>query len=129
MRKYLIFINILTIGCTNNLEKDRLYLKEIKVNNKVIEWFYYSNVASTSADYVLLYDSINDKDDTIVKSTNIKDVRFVNDTIALYFYGKPEIYDDSIILKNKIDEFKIIVDTNAMPTGPIPSRKSYLKKD
>ncbi|PIF33093.1 hypothetical protein CLU81_3667 [Flavobacterium sp. 9] len=129
MRKYLIFITVITIGCANNLEKDRLYLKEIKVNNKIIEWFYYSNVASTSADYVLLYDSINDKNDTIVKSTNIKDVRFVNDTIALYFYGKPEIYDDSIIIKKQINQFKIIVDTNAMPTGPIPSRKSYLKED
>lgn len=129
MRKYLIFITIITIGCANNLEKDRLYLKEIKVNNKVIEWFYYSNVASTSADYVLLYDSINDKNDTIIKSTNIKDVCFVNDTIALYFYGKPEIYDDSIIIKNKIDQFKIIVDTNTVLTGLMLHRKSYLKKD
>lgn len=129
MRKYLIFVLFIALGCINNLEKDRLYLKEIKAKNKVIEWFYYSNVGSTSADYVLLYDSINDKDDTIVKSTNIKDVRFADDRITLYFYGEPEIYDDSIIIKNKIDEFKIVIDTTGLSNGPSPSRKSYLKKD
>ncbi|MFW0739387.1 hypothetical protein [Flavobacterium sp. T12S277] len=130
MRKFLILMAIATLGCTNKPErKDRLYLKEIKANNKTIEWFYYSNVASTSADYILLYDSKNDRSDTIVNSTNIKDVRLVNDTITLYFYGKPKIYDTSIIIKKKMDEFKIIIDTNAISPGPDPSRKSYLKKD
>lgn len=128
MRKILIFIAILVFGCANKLQEDRLYLKEIKVKNKVIEWFYYSSVSSTSADYVLLYDSINDKNDTIVNSTNLKDVRFANDTITLFFYGKPEIYDDSLIIKNTIDDFKIIIDTNAVSEAPSPSRKSYLKK-
>ncbi|MDL2142630.1 hypothetical protein [Flavobacterium tructae] len=129
MRKFLIFIPIIALGCVNTLQEDRLYLKEIKVKNKVIEWFYYSNVASTSADYILLYDSKNDRSDTIVNSTNIKDVRLTNDTITLYFYGKPKIYDTSIIIKKKMDEFKIIIDTNAISPGPGPSRKSYLKKD
>ena len=129
MRKYLIFISIVTLGCVNKLEKDRLYLKEIEANDKIIEWFYYSNVSSSSADYVLLYDPVNDKNDTIANSTNIKDVHFANDTITLYFYGKPEIYDDSIIIKNKIDKFKIIIDTSSLPTGPSPSRDSYLKKE
>lgn len=128
MRNFLIFIPIITFGCANKLQEDRLYLKEIKAKKKIIEWFYYSNVASTSADYVLLYDSINDKSDTIVNSTNLKDVHFANDTVTLFFYGKPKIYDASLIIKNTIDEFKIIVDTNAVSNEPSPSRLSYLKK-
>lgn len=128
MRKFLIFTPIIVLGCVNKLQEDRLYLKEIKAKNKVIEWFYYSNVGSTSADYVLLYDTINGKIDTIVNSTNIKDVRFANDTIALFFYGKPERYDDFLIIKKTIGDFEIIIDTNSISNGPMPSRESYLKK-
>lgn len=125
MRKILIFIAVLVFGCANKLQEDRLYLKEIKVKNKVIEWFYYSNVSSTSADYVLLYDSINDKNDTIVNSTNIKDVRFANDTITLFFYGKPEKYDTYLTIKKTINNLKIIIDTNSVSNEPMPSRESY----
>lgn len=128
MRKFLIFIPIIVLGCGNKLQEDRLYLKEIKAKNKVIEWFYYSNVSSTSADYVLLYDTINGKNDTIVNSTNIKDVRFANDTVTLFFYGKPKKYDDYLKIKKTIDDFKIIIDTNEVSNGPMPSRESYLKK-
>jgi hypothetical protein len=128
MRKFLIFIPIIALGCVNTLKEDRLYLKEIKTKNKVIEWFYYSNVSSTSADYVLLYDTISGKSDTIVNSTNIKDVHFLNDTITLFFYGKPEKYDDYLIIKKTIDDLKIIIDTNSVSNEPMPSRESYLKK-
>lgn len=128
MRKFLIFIPIIILGCVNKLQEDRLYLKEIKTKNKVIEWFYYSNVSSTSADYVLLYDTINGKRDTIVNSTNIKDVRFSNDTITLFFYGKPKKYDDNLVIKKTIEYFKIKIDTNSVSEGPMPSRESYLKK-
>ncbi|MFH7010884.1 hypothetical protein ACHRV5_03380 [Flavobacterium sp. FlaQc-52] len=128
MRKFLIFIPIIILGCVNKLQEDRLYLKEIKTKNKVIEWFYYSNVSSTSADYVLLYDTINGESDTIINSTNIKDIRFSNDTITLFFYGKPKKYDDYLIINKTIEYFKIKIDTNSVSKGPIPSRESYLKK-
>jgi hypothetical protein len=110
------------------MQEDRLYLNEINTKNKVIEWFYFSNISSTSADYVLLYDTINGKRDTIVNSTNIKDVRFSNDTITLFFYGKPKKYDDYLIINKTIEYFKIKIDTNSVSKGPIPSRESYLKK-
>jgi len=128
MRKFLIFIPIIILGCVNKLQEDRLYLKEIKTKNKIIEWFYYSNVSSTSADYVLLYDTTNGRSDTIVNSTNIKDVRFSNDTITLFFYGKPRKYDDYLRIKKTIKYFKIKIDTNSVSKGPMPSRESYLKK-
>ncbi|WP_431244280.1 hypothetical protein ACQ9BO_07940 [Flavobacterium sp. P21] len=128
MRKFLIFIPIIILGCVNKLQEDRLYLKEIKTKNKVIEWFYYSNVSSTSADYVLLYDTLSGKSDTIVKSTNLKDIQLSNDTIILFFYGKPDIYDDYLIIKKTIEYFKIKIDTNSVSKGPMPSRESYLKK-
>jgi len=128
MRKFLIFMPIIVLGCVNKLQEDRLYLKEIKSKNKVIEWFYYSNVGSTSADYVLLSDIINGKSDTIVNSTNMKDVRLSNDTIVLYFYGKPQKYDDYLTLKKTIEHFKIKIDTSSVSEGPMPIRESYLKK-
>lgn len=130
MRKVLVLAFIICLGCvTKPEEKDRLYLKEINIGNENIEWFYYSNVASTSADYVLLNDLLNDKKDTIVKSTNIKDINFLNDTIFLLFKGTPKIYDAPVFIKNKIKQFKISVDTTALSDGPQPSRKSYLKKE
>ncbi|MEN2401765.1 hypothetical protein GKZ90_0018395 [Flavobacterium sp. MC2016-06] len=128
MRKILVIMPLLVLGCVNKLREDRLYLKEIKAKNKIIEWFYYSNVSSTSADYVLLCDTINGKNDTVINSTNIKDVRFINDTITLFFYGKPKNYDDYLIIKKTIGDFKITIDTNSVSNGPIPSRESYLKK-
>lgn len=128
MRKYLILTPILFLGCMNKVEeKDRLYLKEIKVNNKKIEWFYYSTVSSTSADYILLNDSINDKNDTIVNSTNVKDVSFSNNEITLFFYGEPKIYEDPVKIKNYIGGFKIKVDTSAVFTG-FKRREFYQKK-
>jgi len=131
MKKYLILFCSITflIGCKNksNDKKDRLYLKEIQVNGKTIEWFYFSLIGNTTADYVLLYDPVNEKNDTIVKSTNLKDVSFSNNDIVLSFYGKPRIYEDSISLKKKIAGFNIKVDTTAIFTG-FKRRESYLKK-
>jgi hypothetical protein len=128
MKKYLILAPILFLGCMNKVEdKDRLYLKEIKANNKKIEWFYYSTVSSTSADYVLLNDSINSKSDTIVNSTNVKDVSFSNNEITLFFYGKPKVYEDPIKIKSHIGGFNIKIDTTAIFTG-YKRRESYLKK-
>ncbi|SHN08576.1 hypothetical protein SAMN05444360_1463 [Chryseobacterium carnipullorum] len=133
MRKYLILFCSLAlfVGCKdkNNEEdkKNRLYLKEIKVNDKKIEWFYYSTIGSTTADYVLISDSINNKNDTIVNSTNLKDISFSNNNIVLSFYGKPRIYEDSITLKSNISGFNIKVDTTAISSGPTV-RKFYQKK-
>lgn len=131
MKKYLILFCSITflIGCKNksNDKKDRLYLKEIHVNGKTIEWFYFSLIGNTTADYVLLYDPVNEKNDTIVKSTNLKNVSFSNNNIILSFYGKPRIYEDSISLKNNIAGFNIKVDTTAIFTG-FKRRESYLKK-
>lgn len=128
MKKYLILLPTIFLSCMNKVEdKDRLYLKEIRANDKTIEWFYYSNVSSTSADYILLHDPINDKNDTIVNSTNLKDVSFSNNNVNLYFYGKPKIYDDTIAIKKNIAGFNIKVDTTAIFTG-FKRRESYLKK-
>ncbi|HEY1194800.1 hypothetical protein [Flavobacterium sp.] len=130
MKKISILIYIIILGCVTKADKkDRLYLKEIKVDDKNIEWFYYSNVVSTSADYVLLYNTKNDKEDTIVSSTNIKNVTFVNDTINLFFYGKPKIYDNPVFIKNNFGKFKIIIDTTSISEGPQAPRKSYLKNE
>jgi len=131
MRKYLILFCSITflIGCKNKSsdKKDRLYLKEIQANDKTIEWFYFSLIGNTTADYVLLYNPVNDKNDTIVKSTNLKDVSFANNDIVLSFYGKPKIYEDSITLKSNIAGFNIKVDTTAIFTG-FKRRESYQKK-
>lgn len=108
-------------------KKDRLYLKEIPANSKTIEWFYFSLIGNTTADYVLLYDRINDKSDTIVNSTNLKDVNLSGNDITLLFYGKPRIYEDSIKIKPNIGGFNIKVDTTAIFTG-YKRRESYLKK-
>ncbi|WP_029299024.1 hypothetical protein [Chryseobacterium hispalense] len=135
MKKYLIlFCNLaLLIGCLdkqpNNDEdkKNRLYLKELRANGKTIEWFYYSLIGDVTADYILLYDPVNNKNDTIVNSTNIKDVSFSNNEIILSFYGKPKIYQNSISVKKNVAGLNIKVDTTAVSSGPIV-RKFYQKK-
>ncbi|MBB4806999.1 hypothetical protein HNP38_002295 [Chryseobacterium defluvii] len=131
MKKYLIlfFSFVLLIGCKDKEvdKKNRLYLKEIPVNDKTIEWFYYSLVGDVTADYVLLYDPVNNKNDTIVNSTNIKDVSFSNNEIILSFYGKPKIYQNPISLKQNIAGLNIKVDTTAVSSGPTV-RKFYQKK-
>lgn len=131
MKKYLIlfFSFVLLIGCKDKEveRKNRLYLKEIPVNDKTIEWFYYSLVGDVTADYVLLYDPLNNKNDTIVNSTNIRDVSFSNNEIILSFYGKPKIYQTPISLKKNIAGLNIKVDTTAVSSGPTV-RKFYQKK-
>lgn len=134
MKKYLIlFCNlIMFVGCTDKQinkdenKKNRLYLKEIQTNGKIIEWFFYSNIGSTTVDYVIVNDKINNKNDTIVKSTNIKNLSFSNDTIVLSFYGKPKVYQNYITLKNNIAGFDIKIDTTAISSGPTV-RKFYQK--
>ncbi|GEN78206.1 hypothetical protein [Chryseobacterium hagamense] len=131
MKKYLIlfFSLIFFIGCKDKEidKKNRLYLKEISANGKTIEWFYYSLIGDVTADYVLLYDPLNNKNDTIVNSTNIKNVSFSNNEIILSFYGKPKIYQNSISLKKNIAGLNIKVDTTAVSSGPTV-RKFYQKK-
>lgn len=131
MKKYLILFSsfVLFVGCKDKeIDKEkRLYLKEIPVNGKTIEWFYYSLIGDVTADYVLLYDSANNKNDTIVNATNIKDVRFSNNEIVLYFYGSPKIYQNRISLKNNISGLNIKVDTTSVSSGPTV-RKFYQKE-
>ncbi|UZT96753.1 hypothetical protein ODZ84_16205 [Chryseobacterium fluminis] len=131
MKKYLIlfFSLALFVGCKDKDadKKDRLYLKEIPVKGKTIEWFYYSLIGNTTADFVLLYDPVNDKNDTIIKSTNLKDVNLSGNNIILLFYGKPEKYSEPITVKSNIAGFNIKVDTTAVFTG-YKRRESYLKK-
>jgi len=64
----------------------------------------------------------------IVKSTNIKDVNFSKNTVTLLLRGKPEIYDDPIILKKKVNGLNIKVDTTAVSTGPT-FRKFYKRNN
>jgi hypothetical protein len=75
----------------------------------------------------LLYDPVKDKADTLVNSTNLKDVNLSDNEITLLFYGKPRIYENSIKIKPNIGGFNIKVDTTAIFTGFKP-RDSYLKK-
>ena len=72
----------------------------------IISDFITPNQGYASADYILLHDPINDKNYTIVNSTNLKDVTFSNSNVNLYFYGKPKIYDDTIAIKKNIAGFK-----------------------
>lgn len=131
MKKYLIlfFSLVLFIGCKDKEvdKKNRLYLKEIPINGKTIEWFYYSLIGNVTADYVLLYDPENNKNDTIVSSTNIKDINFSNNQLILSFYGKPKIYQNFISLKKNIAGLNIKIDTMAVSSGPTV-RKFYQKK-
>ena len=75
----------------------------------------------------LLYKPVNNKKDTIVNSTNIKDVSFSNNEIILSFYGKPKIYQNPISLKKNIAVLSIKVDTTAVSSVPT-ARKFYHKK-
>lgn len=93
----------------------------------IISDFITPNQGYASADYILLHDPINDKNDTIVNSTNLKDVSFSNSNVNLYFYGKPKIYDDTIAIKKNIAGFNIKVDTTAIFTG-FKRSESYQKK-
>ncbi|MGG5209236.1 hypothetical protein ACQWU4_09810 [Chryseobacterium sp. MIQD13] len=129
MRKIILaLLSIFVISCVPKFEpnkkEDRLYFKEIKSGNMLLQWFYYSSAVSESPEYIVL--NKNNKEDTIVVSTNIADINLDRDSMKISFYGKPTRYNEStkVTLKN----YPIKLDTTVVSDGP-KYRKTYKKPD
>ncbi len=110
----LLSVALFVSSCVPDFSKsqtERLYFKKIETPSAKIDWFQYSLLTSMTSDYVLI--SKGSKIDTICVSDNIHDVNIlIGDTIIISFYGHPKDKNETIKIKEKVLDCKILIDTN-----------------
>lgn len=102
----ILLITVICISCTTK----PLYLKTITTPKCEVQWYYYSYITSESPAYVKV--SVNNQSEIICESHNIADVNVLDgDSIVLYFYGKPSLYDGYAECKTNAPGLTISIDT------------------
>ena len=102
-----ILVFLTFFGCQYENDQKRLYRKKIKYENKMILWFYYSNLSNISPDLLILESS--DRIDTICEVNNLKNIKLNNKELTLYFKGTPRLYENNVELPKHINNLVIKV--------------------
>lgn len=108
MKKHitLLLLAIICFSCN----KKPLYFKKITTPKCEVQWYYYSHITSESPNYVEV--SVGNQTDIICESDNIADVNVIDgDSIILYFYGSPSLYNGSAQCKTSVNGLAISIDS------------------
>lgn len=112
MRHYISFLMlIIVIFSMSSCKNSRFIRKEIKHENIIIYWYYYSYISSNSADIIEVSNGNESK--IIFKGTEITAISLVNDTIIIQLYApwRGIIYENNT--KDRVFGYQAIIDTSA----------------
>jgi hypothetical protein len=106
MKKIILFYFIISFcSCITSKDKNRFYVKSIKIEQNYIDWFIYSQIGGFSKDYLSIRTHNNNT--VFWSSFFISDIINLNDTLVIQLYK----HDDSAENVKKI-HFVIKVDTS-----------------
>jgi hypothetical protein len=104
-------LTILSIGC-NPIERDenKSVVKLERYKDVTVEMFNHSSAYTDSPMFLIVQKGF--KIDTICRTSNITDFDLDKDTLKLSFYGLPKLYNEEIVLKERVfNQITIVIDT------------------
>ncbi len=90
-----------------NAESDKSIIKFERLKTTTVEMYTYSTAYSETPTFIIA--EKGGKKDTICRTTNITDFDLDKDTLWLYFYGKPKLYNQVLTIDKMLFNEKIIV--------------------
>ncbi len=113
IKKNVLFIVICLLqSCFPSFGPTKETKQEFNYNNSVkIEWYKLIGILDQEfPDYIIA--SQDKRIDTICISTNIANLKLINDTIYIGFYGQPKRFQEMSFVKlNTFLQLKVFVDT------------------
>lgn len=120
---WLILSAMFLAGCLGNWLKENpenLYLKKIRLQDGELQWYYHSLISNTTPDWIVI--RYNDgMRDTLCHSGSIVDIELNGrDTIKIWSYGQPELYNVQTEVKATSRGYTIALDASGNWTPPRP---------
>lgn len=116
MVKYITLLGLMILFACNPFKankSDKHFIKVLNQKGLKIEMYDYSTAYADTPIYLVSVSGAST--DTICITTNLKDIKYFDDTLVLYFLGKPKKYQDIIYISpSTLKHTAIVVDTTSI---------------